>query len=492
MRAPPIPAPRVLVATAVLLAGCGPATQRAYVAPTSETIVSTTEERQGNPPAHLIYVQNRSTVPVVVFSIYLTGCENVKLQCSTRPANVRIAPGQSQLAIRVEPDNAVRGFSYHFGFSWRADSSSVNALAALAANGDESSQLKLAAMRRTDSLNRGQGGPHVSELTRDDFSVLAGKAVAIRGYPDSLLLPPGAKASLSDIRLLLVDSMGTVLGGTRWVRWQAPSNRAVQFTPPETFVALTPGRALVQFRLADEAQTKLGRQIPDISYPIVVAYPPDPNAPVFLGLATDADSHAPLGCARVTLEDSVQNVVASDRTSRAGTFVLNAPRPGTYRVSVETHGWAPVYGPAEPATAGEQKQAQLAVRFSEQLLTSRSGMDQAEFRHASLAAVSTPAFGRGARATSAPVVSAVTLGGSETTPVLGIIGAAPTGNSVVQFVVDSTGHVDTASVQLPPETGKAAIASVRSVLPRVRFSPARAAGTPVCELLRMQVSFSKR
>jgi hypothetical protein len=188
----------------------------------------------------------------------------------------------------------------------------------------------------------------------------------------------------------------------------------------------------------------------------------------------------------------VQNVVASDRTSRAGRFILNAPRPGTYRVRVETFGWAPVYGPAELATSGEQKQEQLVVRFSDQLLMSRRGMDQEDFRHASPAAVSTPAFGRAARATAAPIVSAVTLGGSESIPVLGIVGGAPTGSSFVQFVVDSTGHVDTTSVQLPPETVKAAVASVRSVLPRVRFSPARIAGTPVCELLRMQVSFTKR
>jgi hypothetical protein len=491
MRAIPIPAPRVLAAAAVLLAGCAPATQRAFVAPTSETIVSTTEERQGDQSAHLIYVQNRSTVPVIVFGTRLTNCENVKQQCSMRPANVRIGPGERQLAIRVEPDNAVRGFSYHFGFSWRADSSNLTALAALAASGEQTSQLRLAAMRSADSLNRAELGPHVNELTREDFTVLAGKAVAIRGYPDSLVLAPGAKASLNDIRLLVVDSMGMALGSTHWMRWQVPSNRAVQFVPPETFVALAPGRALVQFRLADQAQTRLGRQIADISYPIVVAYTPDPNAPVFLGIATDADSHTPLGCARVALEDSVQNVVAAGRTTRAGTFILNAPRPGSYRVRVETYGWAPVYGPTELATSGEQKQAQLAVRFSDQLLNSRSGMDQEEFRHASPAAVSTPAFGRGTRGTSAPV-AAVALLGSESTPVLGIVGGAPTGNSFVQFVVDSTGRVDTASVQLPAEVGKAAATSVRSVLPRIRFSPARVAGTPVCELLRMQVSFTKR
>src|SRR5256885_2346192 len=63
--------PRALLA-AVLLTACAPTTQHTYVAPTFQSIVSSTEERQGNPPAHLLFVENRSTVPVVVFSTSLT------------------------------------------------------------------------------------------------------------------------------------------------------------------------------------------------------------------------------------------------------------------------------------------------------------------------------------------------------------------------------------------------------------------------------------
>lgn len=59
-------------ALALALAGCAPAAQRAYVAPTRETIISTTEEHQANPPSHLIYIENHSTVPVTVFSLNLT------------------------------------------------------------------------------------------------------------------------------------------------------------------------------------------------------------------------------------------------------------------------------------------------------------------------------------------------------------------------------------------------------------------------------------
>jgi hypothetical protein len=86
----------------------------------------------------------------------------------------------------------------------------------------------------------------------------------------------------------------------------------------------------------------------------------------------------------------------------------------------------------------------------------------------------------------------VTLGGSESMPILGIIGRAPAGTVWTQFVVDSTGHVDLGSVTMPAGTDPRNLTSATSVLPRLRFTPAREAGKPVCELLRMQVNFSAR
>jgi hypothetical protein len=68
----------------------------------------------------------------------------------------------------------------------------------------------------------------------------------------------------------------------------------------------------------------------------------------------------------------------------------------------------------------------------------------------------------------------------------------PSATLWAQFTVDSAGRADMASVLLPPGTGPAASASVMSVLPRVRFAPARDRGTPTCELLRMQVRFVGR
>src|SRR5919199_2089145 len=147
---------RTLPACAAILAGCASGgAQHAYVAPTFETIVSRTEERQSDPPEHVIFIENHSTVPVTVFSVSLTGCENVKPQlCSVHPTSTRLTPGQRQIVTRVAPEDKFRAFSYHFGFSWRADSGVVSALAALARSGDEGARARLAEIQGPDSIVR--------------------------------------------------------------------------------------------------------------------------------------------------------------------------------------------------------------------------------------------------------------------------------------------------------------------------------------------------
>src|SRR5688572_30543420 len=141
----PISTLLAIAGAGVLLAACA-STQTAYIAPSSETIVSTTEERSENPPSHLIYIDNRSTVPVTVFSVSLANCRNVKQRCSPQPVNLQLGPSQRRLALKVEPASLQEGFGYSFRFSWRADSSSSKALSALAASGDRSAQERLAAI----------------------------------------------------------------------------------------------------------------------------------------------------------------------------------------------------------------------------------------------------------------------------------------------------------------------------------------------------------
>lgn len=482
-----------------LLLGCAPAAQRAYVAPSYDTIVSTTEEHEADPPSHIIYVENHSTVPVRVFAISLTNCENVKVTCGVHQTNLRLDPDRREVAIRIEPKNRGLGFHYSFGFSWHVDSASAIALAALAQAGDSNSRVKLAAMQHADSLRRAETGPHYNELSQSDFSVLGPRVASMRAIPDSLVLVPGERTSIERIRLLLLDKQGTVLGQTRWMSWRILSgmNSAVQFEPPTTLVAKRPGRTTIRFSLAQQAQQLVPTPVNDVEYTIVASYPPDAHAPVFTGRALDADGKTPLACAAVALEDSAQNVVTRDRSGAMGTFVLVAPRPGTYRVRVEAPGWAPVYGPSELAKADEEKQHEYVVKFTEQVLAFRTMRTTDDVEHARPVSLVTPVLqaGTGTRRKGAgeqSLVGAVTLGGSETMPILGIVGRAPAGTSWMQFAVDSTGHVEPNTISLPADTSTKRLASAKAMLPRVRFAPARDAGRAVCELLRMQVNFSAR
>jgi hypothetical protein len=106
---------------ALVIAGCASQGQRVYVAPSNDSITSTTEEGHGTTPSQTIYVVNESTVPIIVFGVALRDCENVKQQCEPRPANVKIGAGQRRVVLRVEPKSLDRGFNYRFSYSWRAE-----------------------------------------------------------------------------------------------------------------------------------------------------------------------------------------------------------------------------------------------------------------------------------------------------------------------------------------------------------------------------------
>lgn len=489
------PGLRVVAAAAIGLHATIAAAQR-YVAPTQESITSRTVERDGASPSHVIYIDNRSTVSITVFSIHLSGCENVKQDCYPKRMNLRVPPGGSRMAIRVEPRSAIQGFSYSFGFSWNADSGATAALATLAAGGSASAQAQISEQRRADSLARATPGPRYNDLTRDDFAALAQRAARLRAVPDSLVLAPGERSSIDRIRLVLVDSQGVVLGQTRWMRWQSPTSGAVQFTPPAQLVARKPGRAVFEFALAEEAETLLGRSLGRVEVAMVSAYPVDPHAPSIAGIVVDADRQRPLACAVVALEDSAQNVVARERTSHLGTFVLQAPRPGTYRVRVDMRGWSSVFGPSEVAQADEVKQARFPVQFNEPLLVERRSEITDDEEPATPIGIAAPPVGvtrpttspRGAPATAA--VRAATLGGTAANPILSIVGSAPQGTTWAQFVVDSVGRVDSTTALLAPTADSATVAAVNTVLPRLRFSPARRAGVPTCELMQLQVNLN--
>ena len=132
--------------------------QDRFIAPNDYTVIATTEQSNSDDPAHSLYISNNSTVPIVVFGIVLTQCENVKQSCFPRHTNIKIAAGRRANVGRVQARDAERGFSYRWTFSYHADSSDAKALEMLRAHGIELDPAA-AARRAAAELAAAKGTP---------------------------------------------------------------------------------------------------------------------------------------------------------------------------------------------------------------------------------------------------------------------------------------------------------------------------------------------
>jgi hypothetical protein len=116
---------------AALLTGLGACAsagqrERVYVAPSNDTVVSTLEQSgTSEQPVHVVYVTNNSTVPITVFAVALSECENVRQRCEPHRLNVLVGPGRRQSVFRVEPRQTNRSFGFRYGFSWRVAEQTV-------------------------------------------------------------------------------------------------------------------------------------------------------------------------------------------------------------------------------------------------------------------------------------------------------------------------------------------------------------------------------
>ena len=247
-------------AAALVIAGCASSGKMAYVAATSNTVVPVVEEAHGPAPAHVIYIENSSTVPITVYSVTLRSCENVKQQCDA-PArrDVRVRPGGRSQIHRVEPRNANQGFQFRYSYGWRADSGSMAALSAMAEHGSVQASADLEAIARAREAQRTEVGAEDEYLSLADMKTLGAKIAAIRVEPDSLVLSVGGTVTVDRIRVMLLDQSGELLGRVRQVEWWYRPG-VVEFTPPDTLRAIAPGRSPFEFALPAEAL--VGREVP--------------------------------------------------------------------------------------------------------------------------------------------------------------------------------------------------------------------------------------
>lgn len=240
-------------AAAVVTAACASApSQRPYIAPTEQTVFTTVEEMSTS-PGQIVYVENRSSVPVTVYSVTLRECENVKGSgCSPHPLNLRLQPNSRAMLVRVEPASADRSFNFRYSFGWRADSTTTAALGALASVGDSSARKTLDAMTREQARRRGAVGASDLDLTASEVAQFGERAGGLRVLPDSLVLPVGGRITLDTVRVLLIGAQGETLGRVRALQWRLAGSPAITLVRPDTVIGIAAGRATLQLKIGDD------------------------------------------------------------------------------------------------------------------------------------------------------------------------------------------------------------------------------------------------
>jgi hypothetical protein len=104
-----------IVATA--LCSCASNRVPVYVAPSNQTIEAGTEMSFGG-DGQVIYVHNRSSVPIVITGLHLIDCENIKHSCQVQRLHIQVPAGQRMNIVTVKPENANRPYSYRYDYSW--------------------------------------------------------------------------------------------------------------------------------------------------------------------------------------------------------------------------------------------------------------------------------------------------------------------------------------------------------------------------------------
>ncbi|HEY9226974.1 MAG TPA: hypothetical protein VIP11_10025 [Gemmatimonadaceae bacterium] len=263
--------PAALTCALALAAGCASAPrQRAYVAPTQQTVVTTLEETTAS-PGQIIYVENHSSVTVTVYSVTLRDCENIKGSCnSPRALNLRVRPDTRASLARIEPANAQKSFNFRYTFGWRADSSTSAALTTLASAGDSTARRQLDAIAREEARRRGAVGAMDMDLTPTEITGLADRAGSLRALPDSLVLEIGRRMSLDTVHVLLLGTQGETLGRVRALQWRVPGSPAVTIVRPDTVVGVAPGRTALQLKLPDDVLPAKPALHAPLEVPIIV------------------------------------------------------------------------------------------------------------------------------------------------------------------------------------------------------------------------------
>lgn len=102
------------------LLSCAPAMQRVFEAASNETVTTRLEATYDGRGQYVV-VENRSTQPVVVTSLNLRECENIKNRCGVTRMRLRVAAGETRRITTVQVADPNRAFNFRYGWTWEVD-----------------------------------------------------------------------------------------------------------------------------------------------------------------------------------------------------------------------------------------------------------------------------------------------------------------------------------------------------------------------------------
>jgi hypothetical protein len=209
------------------------------------------------------------------------------------------------------------------------------------------------------------------------------------------------------------------------------------------------------------------------------------------GIARDGKLGTPLECLHVALLDSSGQAIAHTVTDSEGRFLLEAARPGVYRLRFSMFAWEPLVAPPDTLTEGAFKQRAYPLEFVNMLVADTAYIRLAEgqtpgamrekYRHVDslMRSGESDSGWRSRRPLPTPM---------ELTYPTKQRREGVTGSVLARFIVDSTGRAREESLQTLYASHPDFEAEIRSSLPRSRWLPARIGGKPVCE---MTMDFSR-
>ena len=181
------------------------------------------------------------------------------------------------------------------------------------------------------------------------------------------------------------------------------------------------------------------------------------------GYVVDSATRAPLQCIEVALQDTTGRVAARQMTASDGSFLLDAPPPGVYRLRFATWGQDPLYGPQETLDRTTRREGTFALALVD-------FVGQVKLRESDTL-------------TNAPPGRPLNLKEAAIRYPRDLHKQKVQGEVRANFVVDSTGAVVPESVRIVSSTHRDFSQAVIDHLRVLRFEPALRDGRPVCALM---------